>query len=659
MQKSTFIAGIVLLCTSGIAVAQHPVFTDFGKYADGNVSNVRAAGWLHEFLARQAAGMTGHPEALSYPYNSCLWAGDLKREAEHHGGDWWRYEQTAYYTDGLLRLGYILDDKQLIGKGREGIEYTFRHAAPDGKLGPKDIEQTWPFAVFFRAIKADYEANGNQAAVDALRKHFLSFSPEQVGGNLDSDGRSIVNLEGILWTYCITKDPALLDLAEKAYALGKFQLNEETAANEKPIHMHGVTFAEMVKLPVLLYACTGSKRYLDIALHASGKVEQDHMLPDGIPSSAEHLIGNNVLISHETCDISDFTWSWGYFLEVTGDARWGDVIEKAVFNAGLGAIGKDFKSLQYLSSVNQVVATGESNHNGFKYGLNWMQYRPNHETECCAGNVHRFMPNYVGRMWLNDRSGGLVAALYGPSEIGITSAGGNRIKVTENTAYPFDETISFRFSLKRPETLPFSFRIPGWCKGAKLYVNGKELTGIPLVAGTFAKITRRFEDDDEIKIVLPMAPALRTAAGKQGVYVERGPLLYSFAVPERETIDTEVYANLNGKKSENPDFVSYDLRPAGKWNYAIDVREGEENQLLCVEKRETGTAYPFDAGQSPVVIKAPVKEVEGWQLREGRFTPEVPSFGLFNTTESDTRFIELVPYGSTRLRLTVFPKTTF
>lgn len=65
-------------------------------------------------MQRQHDGLTGHPEALSYPYNSCLWAGEISRSDESYGDNWWRYEQTAYYTDGLLRLGYELNADEMV-----------------------------------------------------------------------------------------------------------------------------------------------------------------------------------------------------------------------------------------------------------------------------------------------------------------------------------------------------------------------------------------------------------------------------------------------------------------------------------------------------------------------------------------------------------------
>ena len=118
----------------------------------------------------------------------------------------------------------------------------------------------------------------------------------------------------------------------------------------------------------------------------------------------------------------------------TGEGQWADMIEKAVMNAGMGAITKDFRSLQYFSSVNQVIATGTSNNNHFKHGSTWMAYRPTHETECCSGNIHRLLPNYVSRMWLKSDDGEVVAALYGPSTFSGTSAEGHSYTITEEDA---------------------------------------------------------------------------------------------------------------------------------------------------------------------------------------------------------------------------------
>ena len=73
------------------------------------------------------------------------------------------------------------------------------------------------------------------------------------------------------------------------------------------------------------------------------KVERESMLPDGVPSSAEFLYGNNIMTSHETCVIVDYTWTLSHFLQVTGQVEWADKIEQAIYNAGMGDITKDFR----------------------------------------------------------------------------------------------------------------------------------------------------------------------------------------------------------------------------------------------------------------------------------------------------------------------------
>lgn len=153
----------------------------------------------------------------------------------------------------------------------------------------------------------------------------------------------------------------------------------------------------------------------------------------------------------------------------TGDGSWGDRIERACFNAGMRALKKDWKGLQYFSSPNQFAATQESavpnlaNPELADVFKGWMSYRPNpgHESACCGGNVHRMLPNYVIRMWMKDSAGGLVSTLYGSCTL-RTVVGHNQepIEIQQDTHYPFDEEISFTFKMGRPIEFPLALRIP-------------------------------------------------------------------------------------------------------------------------------------------------------------------------------------------------------
>lgn len=636
------ISALLLMLLSLTAGAQPP----HAAYQGGMDVDITPRGWIEEFLLRQQSGLTGHPEALSYPYDSCLWAGEIGRNTETYGSDWWRYEQTAYYSDGLLRLGYLLNDPTLIEKGEEGIRYTLENASPTGKLGNARIESMWPMCVYFRVMQACYERTGDPRIPEALERHYLNFPKEEI-----EKWRNIVTIEGMLWTYGKTGNKKLLDLCESAYNDGKFgDLTPEVAASDERLSMHGVTCMEELKLPMLLYAYTGKQRYLDLALNAERKLTRDHMLPDGVPASAEALVGNeNVINSHETCDISDYSWTLEQFLLTTGDARWADKIEKAVFNAGAGAVTKDFRALQYFSSVNQVIATGRSNHNDFFHGSTWMAFRPTHQTECCSGNVHRFMPNYVTYMWLRGNDGAIAAALYGPSVGEFELPDGRTCRIEQRTAYPFDGEIEFVFSMKGKAEIPFQLRIPGWCDDASIRINGKSWKG-ECPKGSFVTIRRKFRDGDRIRLHLGMEPVVTPLPG-QGVYIQRGPLVFSYAVPQRKTEDTTVYANMNGKVPANPEFKCWSIEPAGAWNFALCPDAKPE--VILPEGIEAGS-YPFDAEQAPVKIRVPVKRID-WTLEEERYTPRLPEGGKARAISDKTEYLDLIPYGCTELRLTVFP----
>ncbi len=647
MKKIIVTFATVLLWSIAISV----VAQSSSKFTTGVVKEIHPRDWLKTLLQRQHDGLTGHPEALSYPYNSCLWAGEISRADESYGDNWWRYEQTAYYTDGLLKLGYELGAEEMVNKAMEGIEYTLAHPNEKGMLGNSTLVGiTWPMSVFFRVLQTKYEHDGDARIPAALEKHYLNFMPQDLAGGIVG-GRNIMSIEGILWTYGKTGNKKLLQLAEDAWAIqNKFAVDETGIMSDEPFYMHGVTFSEMLKLPILLYAYTGKQHYLDLAMTAIRKVERESMLPDGVPSSAEFLLGNGIATSHETCVVVDYTWTLSHFLQVTGEAEWADKMEQAIYNAGMGIITKDFRSLQYFSSVNQFIATGSSNHNIYKYGSTWMAYRPTHETECCSGNVNRMLPNFVGKMWMTDSEGGAVVAVYGPSQATFPTDKGE-VTITCETNYPFGETLLFHVSGAEGASLPLTLRIPTWCSNASVAINGKSSHQL-LPTGSFTKLPDAVKSGDEITLTLPMKVEKKTLEG-QGVYFQRGPLLYAYAIPQQMTEDTEEYANMHGKKPENPDFKCWNIIPTGNFNYAF----ADDGQAVSVNHRaieEISGTIPFDLNYTTINLRIPVKPIE-WNLVDDRYTPDLPEQGHLKLLSDATQYIDLVPYGCTELRLTVFP----
>jgi len=652
------------------------VTTCYAKMSELPLSAVAPRGWLRSYLEKQRDGLTGHLEAAGFPFDTPGWGA---ARVDHKDGDgWWPYEQTGYWMDGMIRCGRLLNDAFLIDKAHQSIDFVLANADPDGYLGPKHMklpvnQNRWAHAVFFRALMAEYSATGNTAVLEALVKHYRSnTSPHNYL-------REVCNVEELCWAYAQTGEVDLLQQAVKAYTeYNELSPKADTAmANllaEKVATEHGVTYNEIGKLGAVLYIYTGEQRYLDAAVHGYQKLDRDQMLIDGVCSSTEMLRGKDPLDSHETCDIADYTWSVGYLLMATGEADYADKIERACFNAAPGAVKSDFTALQYFSCPNQVVADAHSNHNLFYRGRQWMSYRPNPGTECCPGEVNRIMPNYVARMWMRDAGNGLVAALYGPSEIRAqVGAAGQEVTITEETTYPFSEEITFTIQADAPVAFALSLRIPGWTTDATVRLNGQALD-LPLTPGTFARIERTFQPGDQLTLTLPMA--LRLSEWPDGgVGVERGPLVYALRIVEDWQVDTE-------EPRSTPEFPAWNCYPASSWNFALAL--DEENLVEVEVYTRAFDGDPWSLETAPIALRVPARRVRGWKIREltniiaetvqeispgvwGPFskleqghyllTPPLPNpEDLPGRLGKRVEWITLVPYGCTHLRITIFPK---
>lgn len=629
------LAPLLVFAAAG-AAPYHGAFTEVPPTA------VHPQGWLQEMLRRQTEGLAKHHAASGYPYDTCLWAGKIaKGGSSPYWKPWWPYEQTGYLVDGLERLGLLTNDPALLAEANASIQYILAHPAPDGSLGPTHIgPNNWPHAVVFRALMAADAAHPDPTIPEAMRRHYLA-RPADFGA-----GRDVCNVEAMLWAYSRTGDTHLLDVARRTYDnfnRSKPRTSLAALAGDDTVVEHGVTFNETAKLPALLYLYTGDRSLLDASVNAYRKIDRDHMLPSGLHTAEEKLDGSDPWRYTETCDVSDYTWSVGYLLMATGDATWADHIEKAIFNAGLGAITKDFKAHQYFSSPNQVVAApGVCK----RYAPDRLAYQPGHDVECCSGNVHRFLPNFALRQWMRTPDGGVVAALYAPTRL-ETTVDGKPVTIDEQTDYPFSETISFVIHTPAPAAFPLLLRIPGWTEHATVAINGGPAAdaGTP---GTFHAVRRTFIDGDRITLQLPMSVRVRQSG--HAASVERGPLVFSLKVEESST---PVVAKVDGAGAKT--FPAWDKRPASDWNYALAPQQGRPlAEQVQVVRRTNADGFPWDVGNAPVELRAPARQVLNWTLAADGGNPGFPAAPR---CAPDTITVTLVPYGATCLRLTAFPLT--
>jgi len=612
---------------------------------------IKPTGWLKKFLETQIDGLTGHIAAAGWPYDKPFWL-DEEAVVPYDGCFWWPYEQVGYYIDGFVRTAILLGDKKLLEKAENYIYTVINNPDDEGYLGPKvlkfkegDRYTRWSHIIFFRACLALYEYNNDQKIIDAMVKHYLGHEYDYGGG------RDVNNIEIMLELYRFTGNKAFVDMALKTYKdyhthaeKNYDRATDETIGSMKKFYEHGVTVNEFSKLGALIYRTTGDKYYLNVSETAYRKINKFYMLPGGVNSSSERMRNNLYDESCETCDVTDMTWTLHYLAQITDKIKYSDMIERAVFNAGIGSVTEDFKAHQYFSSANQIIINEQSNTAMYDRGNQAQMYGPKPFTACCTGNVNRFMPNYILNMW--DLSGDTVTArMFGPSEVS-GEIDGKEFKITQETTYPFD--FGIEFSIKTKAKFTFKIRVPGWCKNLK--VNGCEY-----------KLEKGFvvvKIDGNAKILVEFNAEIEEKHTSSGVYFKRGPLVYCLGMKGERSVWAK--HTLDGV-----DYPFYRMKPDKKWNYAIDTAK--------TPKYIAGKDTAWDVDKSLPYIEVSAKEVENWvikpthkykthswdyvikEVKETRtFTPRLPRKGSMKFADKNET-IKLYPYGACKVRMTVLP----
>jgi DUF1680 family protein len=225
----------------------------------------------------------------------------------------------------------------------------------------------------------------------------------------------------------------------------------------------------------------------------------------------------------ETCAaVGNIMWSYRLLL-LTGQARYADILELALYNAALSGISLDGKSYFYDNPL----ASGGSHRRS-----EWF------DCACCPSNIARTiasLPGYAAST--SDKT--LWIHLYESTEIDTTILGDQRINVKIETNYPWDGDVRITV-LNAPITeTTINLRIPGWAKGAEYFVDGiKNLAA----AGGYASLSKNWQRGDEIRLNLPMEirklsanPKVRDTAGQ--IALARGPIIYCIEQADYPQVD--------------------------------------------------------------------------------------------------------------------------
>lgn len=199
-----------------------------------------------------------------------------------------------------------------------------------------------------------------------------------------------------------------------------------------------------------------------------------------------------------------------YLLRVTKDSRYGDSMERVLYNTILGAwpIQADGTSFYY----SDYATTGKK----VWYGQKW---------PCCSGTFPQLTADYHTSTYFRS-SDGVYVNLFTPSTLKWTD-GSAQHALRQETKYPFDNKIEIGVTASQPAEYTIYIRIPAWAASDPIIsVNGNRVSGSQQ-PGTFASIRRTWKDGDRIELELPMSLRVETvdANHPEMVALLHGPLV--------------------------------------------------------------------------------------------------------------------------------------
>jgi DUF1680 family protein len=233
---------------------------------------------------------------------------------------------------------------------------------------------------------------------------------------------------------------------------------------------------------------------------------------------------NNMTAYSETCaSIANVYWNYRMFL-ATGDAKYVDVYERALYNGVLSGVSLSGDRFFYDNPLESMGQHGR---------------QPWFGCACCPGNVTRFVASVPHYMYATSGKD-IYVNLYIQS-----SATMNGVELQQQTSYPWSGDVGITVNPRKRSAFSLKLRIPSWVQQRpvatalysyrdmpKVYtvkVNGQAVNVEPV--NGYVEISRVWKKGDRVELSLPMdvrrVQANDNVADDRGKLVlERGPVVF-------------------------------------------------------------------------------------------------------------------------------------
>ncbi len=290
---------------------------------------------------------------------------------------------------------------------------------------------------------------------------------------------------------------------------------------------HAYSHVNSFNSAAMAYKITGEKYYLETIenayqflentqLFATGGYgpEERLIVPDGLPETLLPVkdgdLNSDLVFHFETA-----CGSWAgfklarYLQSFTGKARYGDWIERLIYN-GIGA--------QPPMNEHGMIMYGSHYHMcGARKTLSTVWF-------CCSGTRPLCVSDYHNLIYYHD-SENLFVNLFIPSKVDWEGPNG-QVTVIQETGFPEKEIVNLQVQTNHPGRFGLKFRVPLWAhNGVEVKVNN----GIYKTAtepGTWAVIERDWNFNDKVTLRFDLSTRIEPLPGYVSpVAVLRGPVV--------------------------------------------------------------------------------------------------------------------------------------
>ena len=419
----------------------------------------------------------------------------------------------------------------------------------------------------YEAASAHYLATGKTNFLNiALKNADLLINTFGPGKKQNVPGHQIVET-GLIKLYRITHNAKYLELAKffldqrgnpRGHELfGAYNQDHIPVTRQEEVTGHAVRAVYMYAGMTDIAAIYRDSSYLNAVnklwenmvykkLYITGGIGARH---EGESFGDNYELPNQTAYSETCAAIGSVLWNNRLF-QLTGNAKYFDVIERTLYNGLISGISLDGKKFFYpnplesdgLYTFNQGACTRE----------------PWFDCSCCPTNLIRFMPSVPGLIYATNADT-LFINLFISSNAAI-KINNQQVHIEQETGYPWTGDIAVKVRPERAGLFTLKIRIPGWAQNRPvpgdlyeylrnypddltLKVNDKDEPQI--IKGGYIEITRKWLEDDRIELNFPMKIRYVTTndkviTNKGLVALEYGPIVYC----AEETDNSDNFAEL-------------------------------------------------------------------------------------------------------------------